>query len=294
MENIIKDESMHNEIINRKDINANLDNVKSLYILKHIFLFLCKKSKYKMIIYNNKYKKIFQINIEDYKKLSGKYVIGERNGKGKEYTLDTKLFIFSGYYSNGIKNGKGEEYYDDGKLKFEGEYFNVKRWNGKLYDYKGKEEFEIKHGKGKIKEYNYFGELIFEGEYSNGERNGKGLEYKYGELMYEGEYLNNQRNGKGKEYDKSREFDLIFEGEYLNGERWNGKLKEFNKKDRFIKVIWAINNGRQHRIRKLIKELICDYFNKNTNMKGIENNQSIFLRAEYEYSCGNIINYKIL
>ena len=336
MENTIEAESIHNEIKNRKDINANLDNVKSLYILKDIFSFLCKKSKYKMIIYNNKYKKRFQINIEDYKKLSGKYVIRERNGKGKEYTLDTKLFIFSGYYSNGIKNGKGEEYYDDGKLKFEGEYskgiiingkgynknkniimtiekngkgkeiynnekikfegeyFNGKRWNGKLYDYKGKEEFEIKHGKGKIKEYNYFGELIFEGEYSNGERNGKGLEYKYGKLMYEGEYLNNQRNGKGKEYDKSREFDLIFEGEYLNGERWNGKLKEFYKKDRFRFVIRLINDGRYNKNRKDIKKLICDYFNKNVNMKGIEKNHSIFLISEYEYACGNIIKYKIL
>ena len=137
--------------------------------------------------------------------------------------------------------------------------------------------------------------IKFDGEYLNGKRNGKGKEYnEYGELIFEGEYLNDQRNGKGKEYDKSREFDLIFEGEYLNGERWNGKLKEFNKKDRFIKVIWAINNGRQHRIRKLIKELICDYFNKNTNMKGIENKHNIFLRAEYEYSCGNIIKQKIL
>ena len=238
MENIIKDESMHNEIKNRKDINANLDNVKSLYILKDIFSFLCKKSKYKMIIYNNKYKKRFQINIEDYKKLSGKYVIGERNGKGKEYTLDTKLFIFSGYYSNGIKNGKGEEYYDDGKLKFEGEYskgiiingkgynknkniimtiekngkgkeiynnekikfegeyFNGERWNGQLYDYKGKEEFEIKNGKGEIKEYNYFGELIFEGGYSNGERNGKGREYFNSEDLEKEENILNKKENR--------------------------------------------------------------------------------------------------
>jgi len=41
--------------------------------------------------------------------------------------------------------------------------------------------------------------LIFEGEYLNGERNGKGKEYKCeGKLKFEGEYLNGERNGKGK------------------------------------------------------------------------------------------------
>ena len=89
--------------------------------------------------------------------------------------------------------------------------------------------------------------MLFEGEYINGERNGKGKEFKfyYGDLDFEGEYLNWKRwngkkynkkgvvlyelkNGKGnvKEYDKND--DLIFEGKYLNGER-NGKGKEYEK-----------------------------------------------------------------
>ena len=33
---------------------------------------------------------------------------------------------------------------DDGKLIFEGEYYNNDWWNGKVYDFKGKFEYEIK------------------------------------------------------------------------------------------------------------------------------------------------------
>ena len=40
------------------------------------------------------------------------------------------------------------------------------------------------------------GKLKFEGEYSNGQRNGKGKEYKYDKLSFEGEYLNGKRNRK--------------------------------------------------------------------------------------------------
>ena len=63
--------------------------------------------------------------------------------------------------------------------------------------------------------------LIFEGEYFNGERNGKGKEYKYSDLVFESQYLNGRRNGEGKEYDYLSG-KLIFEGEYLNGNKWNG------------------------------------------------------------------------
>ena len=65
----------------------------------------------------------------------GKYLNGERNGKGKEYNYDGKL-KFEGEYLNGERwNGKGKEYNNDGKLIFEGEYIKEKRngiINGKL------------------------------------------------------------------------------------------------------------------------------------------------------------------
>ena len=114
----------------------------------------------------------------------GEYLNGKRNGIGKEYDSFNKKLIYEGEYLNGLRNGKGKEYYDNGKLRFEGEYLNDVRngkgkeydykgylifegeylkgkiWNGKGYNYEGKEEFEIKNGKGYIKEFDYFGNMI--------------------------------------------------------------------------------------------------------------------------------------
>ena len=41
-----------------------------------------------------------KINIEDYKKTSGKIKIGGINGYGKEYELNKLELIFKGYYKN--------------------------------------------------------------------------------------------------------------------------------------------------------------------------------------------------
>ena len=38
-----------------------------------------------MIMYNKELQKKLDVDIVEYKKLSGKYKIGEKNGKGKEY-----------------------------------------------------------------------------------------------------------------------------------------------------------------------------------------------------------------
>ena len=154
---------------NEIDKNSNdiLKNVCSLYIIREILSFLDKREVLDIFKYS-KFKEKLEINIEDYKKLSDKYKIGERNGEGKEYKKDTKKLIFEGKYLNNKKNGKGKEYYYNGELKFEGEYI------------KGK-----KNGKGK--EYNYCGNVIFEGQYLNNERNGKGKEYYHnGKLKFEG------------------------------------------------------------------------------------------------------------
>ena len=127
----------------------NLRDIKSSYIIQKIFNFLYEKQRLNMIIYNNKLQKILVVNIEDYKKISGKYKIGGKNGKGSVYLLDTNKLIFEGEYINGKRNGNGKEYY----------YYYNKRI------------------------------LIFEGEYSDGKRNGKGKEYfNNGELKFEGEY----------------------------------------------------------------------------------------------------------
>jgi len=159
-----------------EDIKYTIDlrDIKSISITKIIVSFLPEKQKLNMIMYNKELQKIFFVDINDYKKISGKYKMGEKNGKGREYIINTNRLIFEGEYLNWKKNGKGKEYYIDGKLKFKGEYLNGKK-NGK-----GKEFYDDDNDKVK-----------FEGEYLNEERNGKGKEYyNDGKLKFEGEYLN--------------------------------------------------------------------------------------------------------
>ena len=105
----------------------NINDIKSSFIIKIIFSFLSEKQILNMIIYNKELQKMLSVDIYDYKKISGKKKIGQKNGKGLEYKIDSNKLIFEGEYINGKKNGKGKEYYDNGKLKFEGEYINGKK-----------------------------------------------------------------------------------------------------------------------------------------------------------------------
>ena len=137
-----------------KNKEINIEDIKSSYIREEIFKFLNKKKLLSMIIYNKKLQKLFKVGIEDYKKISGKYIEREENGKGKEY-YNNGILTFEGEYLNGKRNGKGIEYHDNGEIKFEGAYLNGER-------------------NGKAKEYHYNGEFKFEGEYLNGKKwNGK-------------------------------------------------------------------------------------------------------------------------
>ena len=245
-----------------------LRDIKSFFIIKRIFSFLSENQKLNMIAYNKEFQNICSIDIGDYKRISGKYKIGSKNGKGKEYKIDTNKLIFEGEYLNGKRNENGKEYYESGNLKFEGQYIKGKRWNGKGYSKYGNMEFEIKDGKGNLKEYNFHGDLKFEGEYLNGERNGKGKEYyndrellkrkRYNPnsknylLEYEGEYLNGIRNGKGKEYNILNG-KLEYEGEYLNGKR-NGKGKEYYEDGKLLFEGEYLNgkNGMEKDIIKMV------------------------------------------
>ena len=103
------------------DKQGNIESVKSIIIAKVIFSFLSYNKKLFIIQYNKKYQKIFDINNEDYKKLSGRYLIINNKGIGKIYQTNNNILIFQGKYLNGKKNGKGKEYYENGQLKFEGE-----------------------------------------------------------------------------------------------------------------------------------------------------------------------------
>ena len=195
-----------------------LNSIKSLNILKKIFYLLNKDKILELIIYNNNLKKKLNINIENYKNQSGKYKIGEKNGRGKEFALDTNVLIYEGEYLNGKKNGKGKEYNRfNGCILFEGEYLKGKRERGKQYNEDKKIVFDGEYlngekWKGIAKEYNYNnGQLKFEGEYITGKIwNGKGYNDK-GEIEYE------IKDGKGIIKQYSLKGELIFEGDYING-----------------------------------------------------------------------------
>ena len=179
-----------------------LKNVKSSYIIKFIFTYLDEAQKLKLIKYTKSLQNSMKISIINYKLFNGKYLIyesngigkeydgnsddlifegeylnGKRNGKGREYNSEGQL-MFEGEYVNGKRNGKGKEYNSEGQLIFEGEYLNNKQWIGNIYDYSGKILYKLNNNNGKGKEYNSEGRLIFVGEYVNGQRNGKGKEYK--------------------------------------------------------------------------------------------------------------------
>ncbi len=66
-----------------------LRDIKSPFIIKKIFSFLSEKKLLYLIIYNKELQKIFSVDIKDYIKISGKYKIGEKNGKVREYNIKT-------------------------------------------------------------------------------------------------------------------------------------------------------------------------------------------------------------
>ncbi len=90
-----------NKIIGKKESGINL--IISKKLIHNIFSLINKKTKLYLIMYNKKFQKLFGINIEIYKEISGKYLIKDKNGNDKVYTLDTKRLLFEGKYLNGKK-----------------------------------------------------------------------------------------------------------------------------------------------------------------------------------------------
>ena len=170
-----------------------MKNIKASYFIKSLFSYIDEKHKLKIAKYNKGLQKNINITIANYKYFTGKYIIYESNGVGKEYNSTDNLLIYEGEYLHGERNGKGKEYgsfngrlifegeylynnrrkgksyFSSGKLEFEGEYLNEKKYNGKVYDRYKNIIYEIKKGNGKVKEYDY-DTLLFEGEYLNGQR----------------------------------------------------------------------------------------------------------------------------
>ena len=74
----------------KNDINL-LERIKSFYILKDIFSLLHEKMFLNLVIYNKKFQKKLEISIDNYKKISGRILIGGKNEIGKEYRLNTNI-----------------------------------------------------------------------------------------------------------------------------------------------------------------------------------------------------------
>ena len=91
-------------------------HIKSVHILKILFSHLWINRKLNILSYNKQIQNILKLNINNYKTISHREKIAEKNGSGKEYIINTDFEIFNGEYKNGKKDGKGKEYLIFAKL----------------------------------------------------------------------------------------------------------------------------------------------------------------------------------
>ncbi len=77
---------------------ADLNSIKSKYILLQIISFLIEREKLEIFKYNKQLQNKLNINIYDYKRFSRKYKVEGINGKGKEYYDNCKLAFEGGIY----------------------------------------------------------------------------------------------------------------------------------------------------------------------------------------------------
>ena len=101
------------EIIHSEQINL-IQSIKYINSINKIFSYLIETKKLYLIIYNKEIKNRLKIDIDYYKKISGRYKIGENNGLGEEYKLNTNILLFKGEYLN-KKRKSGIEYNDKEK-----------------------------------------------------------------------------------------------------------------------------------------------------------------------------------
>ena len=117
-----------------------LKKIQSAYFFKILFNYIDERQKLKIVKYNKSLQKNLKISNINYAYFSGRYIIYESNGIGKEYNGENDRLIFEGEYLNGKRNGKGKEYHN-GKLIFEGEYLNGKKLEKpKKYDDNAKQK----------------------------------------------------------------------------------------------------------------------------------------------------------
>ena len=87
-----------------------IENIKSLYYIRNLFDCISERKKLEIAKYNKSLQNKIKINILNYKVFSGRYIIYEENGKGKEYNAYTDELIYEGVYFHGERN---ENYFDE-------------------------------------------------------------------------------------------------------------------------------------------------------------------------------------
>ena len=72
--------------------NGEILNIKSKFILKKIFSHLEKVILLDVISHNKYLQNTFSVNIKDYKNFSIRYIKGNKNRMGKEYSIDSDIY----------------------------------------------------------------------------------------------------------------------------------------------------------------------------------------------------------
>ena len=84
-----------------------LSNIRTKYILRDsIFSMLISSKKLNLVCYNKCLQNKLELNLENYRRESGKIKIGERNGYGKIYLSDENILLFEGGFVDSKKMEK--------------------------------------------------------------------------------------------------------------------------------------------------------------------------------------------
>ena len=274
-----------------------LTSTKSEYFIKLLFSYVDEKQKLNIVKFNKSLQNIINITIANYKYFTGRYIIYESKGIGKEYIGTNNKLVYEGEFFHGERKGKGKEYWaflDDGNVKYEGEFLHG-QWNGKGREY-------------------YFNNiLVYEGEFLNGKRHGKGIRYNgKDKIEFEGKFVNG-KEWEGKSHiflannyissgglfqdtyidDKNRVIKkeyfwtgkLLFEGEYRDDLKWNGKGYDPDGKVAYELIN---GNGKVKEYNKNTFQLIFDgeYLNGKKHGNGKEYDEKGKLVYEGEYFKG--------
>ncbi len=103
---------------------TQINNIKSIYLLKKVFSLVDEKIKLLLLNHNKKIQKKLKIDIERFKKLSQRYRIILENGICREFLINTNYLLFEGEFKDGKKHGRGYGYYYNKDLSLDEEYLN--------------------------------------------------------------------------------------------------------------------------------------------------------------------------